>query len=101
VRYGLEDLDQSGFTIDLSTYGIAIKTNQVFPPGTALLICVDIDGRLLLARGRVRWARQVPPQLINYSRCGMGIEFTSISERFKAFIQELDDKAAKQASSTG
>lgn len=61
VKYGSRDLDHRGFTTDISTSGIAIKTNQVYPPGTELLLGLEINERILLARGRVKWAKQVPP----------------------------------------
>ena len=70
--------------------GLAIKTNKVFPPGTELLLALEVDDKILLARGIVRWARQVPPLLINYVRCGMGIEFIAISKRFKRFLVKME-----------
>jgi len=86
----VKGLDQRGFTIDLSRTGIAIKTNQVFPPGTEILIRVDLDDSILTARGTVRWARQVPPLLIHYTRCGMGIEFITMSRRFQEYLDTLE-----------
>lgn len=90
VRYGSRDLDHRGFTTDISTSGIAIKTNQVYPPGTELLLGLEINERILLARGRVKWAKQVPPLLINYVHCGMGIEFIATSKRLRRFLFQID-----------
>jgi hypothetical protein len=90
VRYGRGNLDNRGFTTDLSPLGLAIKTNKVFPPGTELLLALEVDDKFLLARGVVRWARQVPPLLINYVRCGMGIEFVATSKRFKRFLVKME-----------
>jgi hypothetical protein len=45
---------------------------------------------ILLARGRVRWARQVPALLMAHTHCGMGIEFMATSRRFKQYLQGLD-----------
>ncbi len=75
--------------MNISPLGIAIKTNQVFRPGTKIMICIDKDEDLLLARGDVRWARQVPPLLVKYSRCGMGIKFVDLNKRFQQFIQPM------------
>jgi Tfp pilus assembly protein PilZ len=81
-----------GYTTDVSSEGIAIKTNQVFPPGTEILVCLDMDGETLTARGCVRWARQVPPLLTAYTRCGMGLEFLAMSPRFRQFLDALEPK---------
>ncbi len=78
--------------MDLSVTGIAVKTNQVFPPGTEVLIRLDTDNTILTARGTVRWARQVPSLLMAYTRCGMGIEFTALSLRFQKYLQGLDER---------
>jgi len=89
VRYGVHELDHRGYTMDLSSSGIAIKTNLVFPPGTEVLLRVDMDGEIFTARGRVRWARQVPPSLVAHTRCEMGIEFTALSVRFHKFLETM------------
>jgi hypothetical protein len=92
VRYGIRELDNRGFTVDLSARGIAIKTNKVYPPGTEILIRVDVDDMILTARGTVRWARQVPPLLMAYTRCGMGIEFTALSDLFEEYLKAYRTK---------
>lgn len=89
VRYGVHELVHRAYTMDLSKKGIAIKTNLVFPPGTEVLLRVDMDGEIYTARGRVRWARQVPPSLIAHTRCGMGLEFTALSVRFHEFLESI------------
>ena len=93
ARFGVRGLDHKGFTTDLSENGIAIKTNQVFPPGSELLIRIDTDDKILTARGMVRWARQVPPLMAAYARCGMGIEFTALSGGFDEYLQTVSGAA--------
>jgi Tfp pilus assembly protein PilZ len=89
VRFGVNGLDQRGYTTDLSPEGLAIKTNQVYPPGTEILIRLDTDDTILTARGTVRWAKQVPPLLIQHARCGMGVQFTALSQRFRQYLGKL------------
>jgi hypothetical protein len=90
VRYGARRADLRGYTADLSSQGIAIKTNQVFQPGAQLVVRLDTGNAILVARGRVRWARQVPALLMAHTHCGMGIEFTAISRRFQQYLRSLD-----------
>ena len=98
VRYGIHELDNRGYSMDLSATGIAIKTNKVYPPGTEVLVRLDMDGMILTARGTVRWARQVPPLLIAYTRCGMGLEFTALSDHFAKYLQTQHGRAAVASS---
>lgn len=87
VQYGIRELNCRGYTTDISQGSISIHTNRVFRPGTEIILRLDVDGVILTARGIVRWALQVPPQLAPYTRCGMDIEFTTLSERFRNFLQ--------------
>lgn len=78
--------------MNISPIGIAIKTSQVFPPGTKLLMRLEAGDDVLDGRGTVRWAKQVPPLLVNHTTCGMGIEFTELSSSLRDFIERLDQK---------
>lgn len=91
VRYGIKRLDGRGFTMDLSRLGIGIKTNHVFPPGTEIVLRLEFNDHILTARGVVRWARRVPPLLINYTRCGMGIEFKMLSDLFQEYLNRWEE----------
>lgn len=93
VQYGINQLEHKGFTTDISPKGIGIKTNRVYPPGTEVLICIELDGEILLARGEVKWARQAPPSLANYAQCGMEIKVTSFNKKFLEFLETWYDKA--------
>lgn len=90
VLYGLEDLDRRGYTTDISIGGMGIRSNNVVPPGTELIVRLDVNGKVFTAKGIVRWARRAPPQLVRYTRCGMGIEFSALSDRFRQYIEALD-----------
>jgi hypothetical protein len=90
VLYGIEYLDRRGYTTDISLGGMGIKSNNVLPPGTELIIRLDVNGVVLTANAIVRWARRAPPQLVRYTRCGMGVEFTILSNRFREFIGKME-----------
>lgn len=75
--------------------GISIRTNQVFAPGTQVTIGLDPDGSILTARGTVRWAKRVPSSLVRHTRCGMGIQFTSLSRKFREFLMVLDKRGQR------
>ncbi len=92
VQFGINELNLRGFTKDISPSGVAIKTNRPLPPGTELLMSIDLDGELLLSRGEVKWARKVPPALINYTDCGMEIKFNSFNKRFLKFLETWYEK---------
>lgn len=89
IRFGQKDLRFRAFTMDISPDGLSIKTNQIFPPGTPLMLMLLVDGRSLTAVGEVRWAKKVPPELIRFVHCGMGVRFTITSERLRNYIQSL------------
>ncbi len=100
VKYGTKILEHTGYTTDISPDGIGIKTNRVYRPGTEVLICIELDGDTLLARGEVRWARQVPQLLVNHTRCGMEIKLTSFNKRYLDFLKKWYDKADLEQAKT-
>jgi hypothetical protein len=95
VSYGLKGFERRGFTMNISPTGLAIRTSQVFPPGTRLFIRLEANESMPTGCGTVRWAKQVPPLLINYTHCGMGIEFTELSPSLKEFLERLEQKESR------
>jgi Tfp pilus assembly protein PilZ len=89
IRFGNNDLRFRAFTMDISANGLSIKTNQVFPPGTPLMLMLIVDGKPLTAKGEVIWAKRVPPELIRFVHCGMGIRLTLTSDRLREYIQTI------------
>ena len=78
------------FTYDVSPTGLFLVSGKVFKPGTRIRLELDDrSGQLAMAVGVVRWAKKVPPNLMRYSRGGMGIEFTWISPELQKIIDKL------------
>ena len=75
VRYGVASAQHRGFTKDLSSTGMFIRTNKVFVPDTTIQVEIQFPDRTFSMWARVIWAKKVPPQLAHILECGMGICF--------------------------
>jgi hypothetical protein len=94
IQWEVDHDFRRGFTQDISMHGIGIRTSRVVDPGTQISIQINVEGKSFTARGAVRWAYQVPPNLIRQIPCAMGVEFTTYSDDFRQFLQSLTDRAA-------
>jgi Tfp pilus assembly protein PilZ len=95
VRFGPEQPTDLGFTIDVSETGLFVKTNTVYPPDTRLVLELSLpDRRVLSLRGRVMWAKRVPPQLARLLRkTGMGIELIDPPPEYLDLVRVLSSAA--------
>ncbi|MDY7231046.1 PilZ domain-containing protein [Hyalangium rubrum] len=76
VRFGTEDLSQSGFTGDISKGGAFIVSNHLVPLDTRLHLQVQgDDGNFALFEGIVQRHRMVPPELRQVEDGGFGVRF--------------------------
>jgi Tfp pilus assembly protein PilZ len=75
VRYGLEKAEKTAFTKNLSDSGLHLQTNNVFPPGTMILIEVKMPETTFTMWAKVVWAKRMPAQLAHVLGAGMGVEF--------------------------
>jgi Tfp pilus assembly protein PilZ len=86
VRFGLQKLDRSAFTMNVSLTGAFIRTNQVFAPGQTIKLELGMGGQTVNLYGKVVWAKKVPAQLAHLVHCGMGVRFVNPGpEWVKAF----------------
>jgi Tfp pilus assembly protein PilZ len=86
VRFGTDELRHMGYTEDISSGGLFIQTAAVLRPGTRLQVQLTTnDGRQILLKGQVRWAKRVPPQLIRKIKGGMGVMITEFLEGEEIF----------------
>lgn len=77
VRYGVNGLDRTAFTNNLSLSGAFLRTNMVYRPGTTIQLELSFpDGKVDLW-AQVVWAKKVPPQLAQSLHCGMGVRFVN------------------------
>ncbi|OGW63059.1 MAG: hypothetical protein A2638_03770 [Nitrospirae bacterium RIFCSPHIGHO2_01_FULL_66_17] len=91
VRFGPERPTDLGFTIDVSETGLFVKSNTVYPPDTRLVLELSLsDRRVLSLRGRVMWAKRVPPQLARHLRkTGMGVELIDPPSEYLDLVKAL------------
>ncbi|HEU5179172.1 MAG TPA: PilZ domain-containing protein [Candidatus Polarisedimenticolia bacterium] len=74
VRYGTESGEFLGYTSDLGARGLFLQANKLFPPGTILLMELELPDGIRRMRGAIRWVKEVPPAFRRSMRGGMGIE---------------------------
>lgn len=94
LRFGIDYPKRVAFTEDLSEFGIFVITGQPEPPGSKLLLQIILpDEAEVIVRGRVQWAKKVPPNLVRVSKKGgMGVrllDFEVGEEAYKKLIAEL------------
>ena len=91
VKYGRDSTDKIGFTGDLSATGLFIKTSAVYRPGTEIHVEITLpDQKTINIRGKVMWAKQVPPSLLRISKkSGMGVQVTKADSDYYAFLELL------------
>ncbi len=90
IKFGVQHPDLIGFLVDISATGLRIKTNHVFRPGTKLKMTIKDKDVNMHAEGLVTWARKVPLQMMNVTRCGMGVTFLRIDANLANYFTEHD-----------
>jgi Tfp pilus assembly protein PilZ len=89
VRYGVDAAERMAFTQNLSEAGVKVRTHRVFRPGTRLYLELKFPDRSFAMRGRVAWAKTVPPQLALVVDCGMGIRFLDPPDDWDEYYRTL------------
>ena len=74
VRYGTTSGEFLGYTSDLGEHGLFLQANKLFPPGTLLVMELELPEGTRSLRGTIRWVKEVPPAFRRSMRGGMGIE---------------------------
>ncbi len=93
LRFGTDNLTRIAFTEDVNDRGMFIKTTNICPVGSRIVIELSLpDGKKVCLTGSVRWSKKVPPTMIHLVRkAGMGIKillFTSGEEEFRHFLRQ-------------
>lgn len=76
-------------TGDVSAEGVFVRTGRVLAPGTVVRLVLEMPWGHAWAEGVVRWSKRVAPELLNYSKGGMGIEFTWCSPELTKHLQSI------------
>jgi len=100
VRFGIEKPDKVGFTEDISSSGLFLKTSTVLEPGTPLRIEIELsDHRFVRLTGEVVWSKKVPQHLLRLAKkSGMGIRLMQTGDDYEQFCTELGNKIKGTAS---
>ena len=80
VRFGPDKPQYVGFSGNLSTAGLMIRTTKVFPPGTVLAMELKLPAGIDRLEGVVIWARSGDVQWLQFGRIGMGVMFVNPPE---------------------
>ena len=91
VRFGRagEELNQVGFTTNLSTTGLFIATRSVVPPGTRVRLEVGRGGCSFMAEGMVARSLTVAHGLGGVRKPGIGVRFLDVVELLQEVVPEL------------
>jgi len=85
ARFGVEGLERTGFTTNLSLGGAFIHTTSVHKPGTVIRVEFEDKDSKAMVKAVVTWAEVVPVQLAHLLRCGMGVRFIDPDMKWKEF----------------
>jgi len=91
VRFGLDQPDNAGMTLDISSRGMFIKSDIIFPNQTTLNIQLFLSDTLTVhLTGIVLWRKHIPSSENNPSSSqGMGIHFFRIPKEYEAFLKSV------------
>ena len=93
VRFGIDDAARVAFTEDVSSSGMFIKTANVCPPNSKILIEFELDSNKVKVTARVMWAKKVPQNLFHLvKKSGMGVRFLRFEygeEHFNSHVESL------------
>jgi hypothetical protein len=94
VRFGTEEPRKMAFSDDISSGGIFIKTANPEKPGLLLNLEIILpDETHILCKGRIHWAKRVPPNMLRLvGKGGMGVKILSFSqgqEAYQEFVASL------------
>ncbi|GAB4439591.1 MAG: hypothetical protein OHK0040_11090 [bacterium] len=91
ARYGREGDTKSffGSVVDVSYSGVFLMTSTTFTPGERIWIECTINGQSLKLSGTVARTKIVShPQLVTYSKGGVGIKVDNMHPYIMNFIDE-------------
>lgn len=94
VKFGIGTATTSGFTEDISHFGLFIKTGLVQGPGRELVVDMPLSNgdRMVKIVVKVQWAKRVPPALLRSYKGGMGctiVRFLEGEEYYRDLCDEL------------
>jgi Tfp pilus assembly protein PilZ len=95
ARYGVESLDRTAFTNNVSLSGAFLRTNMVFRPGTTIQLELVLPDETVQLWAQVIWSKKVPPQLAQTVLCGMGVRFVNVGPEWEAAFERWKEGKPK------
>ena len=94
IRFGIDVPNRVAFTEDISKTGMFIKTPNITPPNTKIIIEFTFSNdQKVEIEARVMWAKKVPQNLFHLvKKSGMGVRFLrfiSGEELFQRYFEEI------------
>ncbi len=77
IQFGEGEARHPGYSGNISTAGIMIRTTRVFPPGTTLALVLKFPEAAFRLEAVVMWARQGTVQWLQTGKVGMGLMFVN------------------------
>ena len=71
VQFGSDKKMNSGYTFNLATGGVGIKSHRVFAPGSKIMIYLNIKDEPIRVKSIVKWTSPNLPGMIS----NMGLKF--------------------------
>lgn len=89
IRFGIDEAARMAFTEDISMTGMFIKTSNVIPPNSNIIIEFNLPSEaVIVIEARVMWAKKVPANLFHLvKKSGIGVRFL----RFHSGEDAFDD----------
>lgn len=96
IRFGVDGPNRVAFTEDVSITGMFIKTANIAPPNTKIIIEFTLsDDQHVEIEARVMWAKKVPQNLFHLvKKSGMGVRFLRFRTGEEIFHRYFDELAA-------
>jgi hypothetical protein len=96
VRFGMGETSRVAFTENVSHTGMFIRTPNICPPNTKILIEFEVSNNKVTLEARVMWAKKVPQNLFHLvKKSGMGVRFLrfySGEEYFESYFESFADE---------
>lgn len=95
IRFGIDEAIRVAFTEDVSMTGMFIKTPNIAPPNSKILIEFILpSGTKVELVARVMWAKKVPQNLFHLvKKSGMGVRFLRFHSGENAFDDYFEEIA--------
>jgi hypothetical protein len=97
IRFGVGSATRIAFTEDISAVGMFIKTANVVPIDTNIMIELTTQQNEVVSfEGVVRWSKKVPQNMVHMvNKSGMGVKITRFIAGEAIYRQLIDDLQAR------